>query len=342
MKQRDARSLSGSAQEELRRCAVKAVLDGKSQTEVAKALEVSRQAVNQWVQAYRRSGEKSLRSRERGRPFGGTLSSRQERYIAKAVIGKRPNQLRLPFYLWTREAVGRLIYEKYGVQLSVWTVGRYLKRWGFTPQKPSRRAFKQSEYKIEIWLAEQYPAIKKQAQNEKAEIFWGDEMGLRSDHVSGCSYGRKGQTPVIPTTGDRFSCNMISAITNRGTLYFMVFKDRFKTDVFLDFLRRLIRQAQHKVFLIVDGHPVHRAKKVKKWLAKYSDRICLFFLPPYCPELNPDEYLNNDVKNNAVGRKRAGNLRDMISNVRSHLRSRQKTPTLIKKFFHAPKVRYAA
>ena len=135
---------------------------------------------------------------------------------------------------------------------------------------------------------------------------------------------------------------MISALTNRGTLYFMVFKDRFKTDVFLDFLRRLIRQAQRKVFLIVDGHPVHRAKKVKKWLEKHKDRVRMFFLPPYSPELNPDEYLNNDVKSNAVGRKRAGTLRLMLRNVRSHLRSRQRTPDIVKNFFKAPKIQYAA
>jgi transposase len=342
MKTRDARSLSSSAQEELRRRAVKAVLEGKSQSEAAKIFGVSRQTVNEWVQAYRKAGEKALRAKRKGRPYGGSLDSKQERRMAKIVIDKRPNQLKLPFYLWTREAVGQMIKQKLGIELSVWTVGRYLKRWGFTPQKPIRRAYERSDFKVQRWLKEEYPAIKKQAALEKAEIFWADEMGLRSDHTSGKTYGRKGHTPVVPITGDRFSCNMISALTNRGTLYFMVFKDRFKTEVFLDFLRRLIRQAQQKVFLIVDGHPVHRAKKVKRWLEKHKDRICMFFLPPYSPELNPDEYLNNDVKSNAVGRKRAGTLRQMLRNVRRHLRSRQKTPAIVRNFFRAPNVKYAA
>ncbi len=312
METKDARSLAPIAQQELRQRAVKAVLDGKTQIEVARLFGVTRQALGLWVKAYREGGSRALKQKRRGRPPGGSLDAKQERRMAKIVIDKRPNQLKLPFYLWTREAVVQMIKEKLEIELSVWTVGRYLKKWGFTPQKPIRRAYERSDFKVQRWLTEEYPAIKKQAAHEKAEIFWADEMGLRSDHTSGKTYGRKGQTPVVPITGDRFGCNMISALNNRGTLYFMVFKDRFKTDVFLDFLRRLIRQAKRKVYLIVDGHPVRRAKKVKLWLEKHKDRIRMFFLPPYSPELNPDEYLNNDVKSNAVGRKRAGTLRQML------------------------------
>ena len=283
METKDARSLAPIAQQELRQRAVKAVIEGKKQVEVAQMFGVTRQALGRWVKAYREGGLRALNQKKQGRPSGGSLNPKQERRMAKIVIDKRPNQLKLPFYLWTREAVVHLIKEKLGIELSIWTAGRYLKRWGFTPQKPVRRAYERSEFRVQRWLNEEYPVIKKQAAIEKAEIFWADEMGLRSDHTSGTTYGRKGQTPVVPITGDRFSCNMISALTNRGTLYFMVFKDRFKTDVFLDFLRRLIRQAQRKVFLIVDGHPVHRAKKVKKWLEKHKDRVRMFFLPPLQP-----------------------------------------------------------
>jgi transposase len=238
--------------------------------------------------------------------------------------------------------VGQLIERRFGIRLSIWTVGRYLARWGFTPQKPVRRAFEKSPEQVRHWLEQKYPAIRRQAKREGAEIYWGDEMGLRSDHAAGRSYGRRGQTPVIPGTGQRFGCNMISAITNRGRLNFMVFKKRFRVDVFLDFLKRLVRQTKRKAFLIVDGHPVHRSKKAKVWLKNKSHRIRLFFLPSYSPELNPDEMLNQDIKSNAVGRQRARKQDELISNVRGYLYSRQRQPHIVKKYFEESHVQYAA
>jgi len=205
-----------------------------------------------------------------------------------------------------------------------------------------RRAFEQNPEEIRRWLEEEYPMIQKQARREKAEIYWGDEMGLRSDHAVGRSYGLCGQTPVIPGTGQRFGCNMISSITNRGRLNFMVFKKMFRSEVFTDFLRRLVRQSKHKIFIIVDSHPVHRSRKVKKWLEKNNHHIHLFFLPSYSPELNPDEVLNQDVKSNAVGRRRASNKQELISNVRKYLRSRQRQPRIVRQYFKEKHVRYAA
>lgn len=342
MKIRDARSLPTVAQEDLRCKEVKAVLEGKKQVEIAKIFGVTRQAVGKWVKAYREGGTRILKAKPKGRPKGGTLLPWQAAQIAKAVIDRHPEQLKLPFYLWTREAVSELIERKFGVLLSVWTVGRYLKRWGFTPQKPLRRAFERDPNAVRRWLEEEYPAIRKQAKTEGAEIYWGDEMGLRSDYVVGRSYGRRGETPVIPGTGQRFGCNMISAITNRGRLNFMVFNRLFRVDVFLDFLKRLVRQAERKVFLIVDGHPVHRSGKAKAWLKKNDHRICLFFLPAYSPELNPDEMLNQDVKSNAVGRRRAHNQDELLKNVRGYLRCRQHQSHVVKKYFEEQHVRYAA
>ncbi len=191
------------------------------------------------------------------------------------------------------------------------------------------------------WLQQEYPAIKRQATRERAEVYWGDEMGLRSDHQTGTSYGRRGQTPVIPGTGKRFGCNMISAITNRGRLAFMVFKQRFTGAVMLDFLRRLLRHAQRKVFLIVDGHPVHRSGKVRAWIEKHKRRIRLFQLPGYSPELNPDELVNQDVKSNAVGRRRPRDQEELLDNVRSYLRSTQKHPAVIISYFQEKHVSYA-
>jgi transposase len=342
MRINDTRSLPAVAKETLRLRAVEAVLNGRSQVEVAKLFGVTRQAVGKWIKKYRISGMKGLKARQQGRPKGGSLLPWQAAQIVRTITDRCPEQLKLPFYLWTREAVAQLIERRFGIQLSVWTVGRYLARWGFTPQKPLRRAYEQKPAEVERWLKEEYPAIRKKAKQEKALIYWGDEMGLRSDHVAGRSYGRRGQTPVIPGTGQRFRCNMISSITNKGRLNFMVFKKKFRADVFIDFLRRLIKQNDQKVFLIVDGHPVHHAKKVARWLKKNEHKIRLFYLPGYSPELNPDEMLNQDVKSNAVGKRRAHNQNELVKNVRSFLRGRQRKPHIVKKYFQEKHVRYAA
>jgi transposase len=339
---RDARSLPAVAQEDIRIKAVRAVLDGKKQVEVAKMFGITRQAISKWVKAYREDGTKSLKAKKRGRPRGGSLLPWQAAQIARTILDRTPEQLKLPFYLWTREAVANLVERRFGIRLSIWTIGRYLARWKFTPQKPIRRAFERNPEQVRRWLEEQYPEIRKQAKGERAEIYWGDEMGLRSDHAVGRSWGRRGQTPIIPGTGKRFSCNMISAITNRGRLNFMVFKGRFSADIFLDFLKRLIRQVKRKVFLITDGHPVHRSSKVKKWSKQNEHRFRLFFLPAYSPELNPDEVLNQDVKSNAVGRRRAYNQHELMANVRSFLRSRQRQPKIVQSYFNEKHVRYAA
>jgi transposase len=342
MKTKDFRSLHSQAQEDLRMKAVKAVVEGKTRMEVARIFGVTRESVGAWVKRYKEGGRKVLKARRRGRPKGGSLLPLQAAQIVRFITNKRPEQLNLPFYLWTREAVVQLIQKRFGISLSIWTAGRYLACWGFTPQKPVRRAIEQDKRAVLRWLEEEYPAIRSRAKREKAEIYWGDEMGLRSDNTTGRSFSRRGQTPVIPGTGKRFGCNMISAITNRGRLNFMVFKKRFRVNVFMDFLRRLLRQARRKVFLIVDGHPVHRAIKLKNWLKKNESRIRLFYLPGYSPELNPDEMLNQDVKSNAVGRRRAYHQDELISNLRSYLRSRQKKPYIVRNYFNEEHVRYAA
>ena len=342
MKIKDARSLPPVAQEDLRIKAVKAVLSGMKHVEAAKLFGVARQTVDRWVKSYQEGGFAALKARKQGRPRGGSLLPWQAAQIAKAVVHRHPDQLKLPFYLWTREAVADYIERRFGIRLSVWTVGRYLKRWGFTPQKPVRRAFEQNPKEVQRWLKEEYPAIRKQARLEGALIHWGDQTGLRSDATVGRTYGRRGHTPVIPGTGKRFSCSMISAITNQGHMNFMVFKEKFDSDVFITFLGRLIRQVSRKVFLIVDRHPVHRSGKVKSWLETHTDSIRMFYLPGYSPELNPDEYLNQDVKSNAVGRRRAGNQKELMKNVRSYARSRQCMPRVVQNYFQVPHVRYAA
>lgn len=342
MKTKDFRSLSSQAQEEIREKAVKAVSGGITQEKAAVLFGITRQAVCGWVNAQRKGGAKALKARKRGRPAGGSLKAWQGTQIARIVIDRNPDQLKLPFYLWTREAVCGLIERKFGIRLSVWTVGRYLKRWGFTPQKPIRRAFEQNKEEVERWLKEEYPQIKRRAKAEKAQIYWGDEMGLRSDHATGTSFSPKGKTPIIMGTGKRFGCNMISSITNKGKMYFMVFKSRFNVGIFMDFIKRMKRQLRNKIFLIVDSHPVHRSHKVKNWLKANKKRIAMFFLPGYSPELNPDELLNQDVKSNGLGRKRAHHQDELVDNIRGYLKSRQRQPKIIKSFFQEEHVKYAA
>jgi transposase-like protein len=248
----------------------------------------------------------------------------------------------LPFYLWTRAAVAQLIKREYGIQVSLTSVGRYLKAWGLSVQKPVRRAYERNDEAIVRWLEEDYPAIARQAKREKAAIYWGDEMGLRSDHVSGTSYAPVGQTPVIRATGQRFGCYMISAITNKGALSFMVFTGKFKAAVFVDFMRRLLKHAKGKVYLIVDGHPVHKSRLANVFVTRNAKRLRLILLPGYCPELNPDELLNQDVKTNALGKSRPRDKAEMISTVRSHLHRRQKQPDVVRNLFHEKHVQYAA
>lgn len=342
MESQDFRSLTGEAQETIRRKAVAAVQSGVSQVDTAKLFGVTRQAIGKWMAAYHDKGRAALKAKKKGRPAGGQLKGWQAARITRDVIDNCPDQLKLPFYLWTREAVGTLIERRYGIKLSVWTVGRYLARWGFTSQKPIRRAFEQDTEAVKKWLEQDYPDIKANAKRSGAEIYWGDEMGVRSDHATGRSYGKRGKTPVIPGTGKRFGCNMISAITNRGRLFFMVFKSRFIASVFIQFLRRLRKQISRKIYLIIDSHPVHRSAAVRKEIEKYEGELTLFFLPGYSPELNPDEYLNQDVKSNAVGRRRPGTQQEMIKNVRGYLRSTQRMPDIVQNYFNAKPVRYAA
>jgi transposase len=310
--------------------------------EAARVFGVSRQSVNAWHQRWRQGGRRALRSRPRGRPRRIRLHPHEAATVVRLITDRCPDQVKLPFALWTREAVRGLIAQRCGVRLSVWTVGRYLRRWGFTPQKPLRRAYERDPLAVRRWLREQYPAIRALARREGATIFWGGETGMRSDHQAGRSWGRRGKTPVIPGTGQRFRCNLISAITNRGQLAFMVFERQFTAAAFLVFLRQLLRHAGRKVFLIVDEHPVHTSAAVARWVERHHQRLRLFFLPGYSPDLNPDEFLNQDVKTNAVGRKRPRDRVEPMSNVRRYLWSTQRRPKKVRRYFHHPNVRYAA
>ena len=339
----DARTLEPSALHLLRRQVVRAVRGGMTQTEAARTFGASLRAVSKWRRLDRDGGLRALTLKRRGRrPGQGHLSGTRATRIRSMIVGKLPDQLKLPFYLWTRAAVASLIAREYGIAVSLVTVGRYLRAWGLSPQKPVRRAYERNDAAITRWLKQEYPAIARQAKRDKAAIYWGDEMGLRSDHVTGTSYAPVGRTPVVRATGQRFGCNMISAITNKGALAFMVFEGKFKASVFVTFLQRLLKQVAGKIYLIVDGHPVHKSGAATRGAAKHSSRLRLIRLPGYCPELNPDELLNQDVKTNGLGKSRPTNRTELLAIVRRHLYRRQKQPQVITNLFREKHVRYAA
>jgi transposase len=221
-------------------------------------------------------------------------------------------------------------------------VGSYLERWGFTPQKPLKKAYEQRPAAVQKWLDEEYPLIEKLAKQQGGEIHWGDETGLRSDAQHGRSYAPKGQTPVIRLSAKRASINMISTITNQGKVRFMIYQDTMNAKRLIKFLKQLIKDAGRKVFLILDNLRVHHSKPVKEWLARHTRQIAVFFLPAYSPELNPDEYLNCDLKAGVHSRPPVRDRQGLKRNVSSHMRMLQKSPARVRKYFEHKKIAYAA
>lgn len=340
MIKQDARKLDHKTLEAIRIRAIQQVQGGESPEVIIKALGFSRRCIYLWLAAYRSGGWDALKAgRLMGRPK--KLSGVQIKWIYKTVTGKSPLQLKFPFALWTRDMIRTLIRRKYGIRLSLASVGRLLAQLGLTCQKPLAKAFEQNPSLVQKWLRKEYPAIQKQAKREGAKILFSDESGVRSDFHAGTTWAKVGQTPVVRHTGRRFSMNMISAVGARGELRFMVTSKRLGSRLFLEFLKRLIRNTPHKIFLIVDGHPAHRAKAIQAFLKK-TDRLKLFFLPPYSPELNPDEHVWNDVKNNAVGRSLIETQADLKTAILSRLRHLQKKPAKIRSFFQSKTTRYAA
>lgn len=339
----DSRSLTPEAQAALRIRTIHAIRGGMRRGKAAETFQVTTQAIRNWYRKFEKGGWDALTGKPRGRPkTGGILKGWQAARICQMIRDRVPDQLRMPFVLWTADAVRELISRKYGVKVSTRTVQRYLKAWGFTPQKPVRQAYERNPKAVERWLKKEYPDLVKRAKAENASIFWGDEMGVRSDHQAGRFYSPKGKTPIRQGTGRRFSANMLSIISNRGKMAFMVFTGKFKSKVLLSFLSRVIRHVKRKVILILDSHPVHKSKETGKWLEAHEDQIEVVFLPAYSPELNPDEMLNQDVKANAVGRQKPRTQMEMTHNLRSFLHRRQKMPHIVRRYFHEKSVRYAA
>ncbi len=337
----DARQLSHSLLTELRKRGVGSVQDGQSPEIVASALGINRATMYGWLARYRSGGWSSLNARKRGgrKP---KIDGKAMQWIYRTVTQKSPLQLKFPFALWTAKMVGQLIDQRFGVTLSKASMCRLLNQRGLTPQRPVWRAYQQRPDEVQKWLDEEYPRIRRLAQKRKAMIFFGDEASVRSDHHAGTAWAIRGETPVVSSTGARFGLNLISVVSAQGELRFMTVNSRVGAKVFIEFLKRLLHNAEREIFLIVDGHPAHKAKSVAIFVESMKDRLQLFFLPPYSPELNPDGRVWNDLKNKSVGRQRIYSPKQLYKSVISHLRSVQKSSHRVRSYFQNEPTKYAA
>ena len=345
MQARDFRSIGRAAQEELRRRALFLIEhEGLSQGQAAQMVGVHRQTVNSWVQRYRAQGEQGVLDGRRVSPRRGkgALSAEEAQQARAWIVEQTPDQLDLPFGLWTSRAVRELIARRLGQQLGLTAVQLYLQRWGLTPQKPLVRARQRQPAAIAAWLATSYPAIAKRAKAMRAVIYWGDETGISNQDQIGRSYAPKGQTPVITRSTKRITRSMISAVSNRGLMRFMLYEGALNADRFIAFLRRLIKDAGQKVILIVDNLKVHKAHKVQAWVKSHAHEIEIFYLPSYAPDHNPSKYLNNDLKQQLRQQPQSGSEQELVSRTQSVLRAIQRSPQRIRAYFRPEPVRYAA
>ena len=340
----NARLLNPTTQNYLRQQAIRLREQGKRMSEIATYLGIHRTTVSEWWRQYQLLGETALQQQKRGNKLGEgrTLTPGEEARVQQLMREHFPDALNIDSALWTRSAVQTLIACECGVEMPIRTVGEYLKRWGYTPQKPLKRAYEQDPQTVKAWVDIEYPAIEQRAQQENAEIAWGDESGLRSDAQVGRGYAPIGQTPEIQLNTQRASINYVASISNQGKVRFMLYTRKLTAQVFILFLERLIAKRTRKLIWIVDRHPVHRSTAVQQWLLEHQAKIELHWLPPYSPQLNPAEYLNCDVKQGVHSKPPTRNLSQLKGRVSSHLHKLQKLPARIIKYFKHPFIVYAA
>jgi transposase len=297
------------------------------------------------IDRFESGGWTNVRPTRRGRIKGDgrVLSAAQEQAIQRMIIDKRPEQLKMDFSLWSRAAVAQLIEQEFGIKLQVRSIGKYLTRWGFTPQKPIKRAYEQSPAAVRAWIEGEYPGIEQRARAEGGEIHWGDETALVNTDVRGRSYAPSGKTPVaLAVGGTRQKLSMIATVTNQGKTRWMIIDEAFDAQKLIEFLQALIKDAGKKVFLILDNLRVHHSKLVKAWVNERKDKIELFYLPSYSPELNPEERLNADLKQEMGKRvpvRTKAKLRDAAN---EHMMKLEQNPERVMSYFQDSRVRYAA
>ena len=345
MDKEDARTQSREVLHERRKQVIRLHRQGMNAVQIVAQTGLSRCAVDVALRLYKLGGISALKPKVRGKKIGKgrSLSPEQEQAIQRMICDQRPEQLKMDFALWSRPAVMQLIEQEYGLKLSIRAVGNYLKRWGFTPQKPIKKAYEQRPDAVQKWLNEEYPAIEKRARAEDAEIHWGDETALVNTDVRGRSYAPAGQTPVAYAVGGtRQKLSMIATVTNQGKTRWMIIDESFDAAKLIEFLQALIQDADRKVFLILDNLRVHHSKLVKEWVAEHQHEIELFYLPSYSPELNPEERLNSDLKQ-AMGSKVPARTKIKLKAAAiDHMTKLENNPQRVMSYFRDPKVAYAA
>ena len=348
MEKQDARKLEPAAQYELRKQVIRAWKRGRNRVQISEEVGLSYVAVCSIVKRYRMSADPSIRALapgRRGRREGEarTLTAEQEAHIQRLICEKRPEQLKMEFALWSRAAVVQLVERECGIKLSVRGMGNYLKRWGFTPQKPIKKAYEQRPEAVKAWLDNEYPAIEQRAKAEGAEIHWGDETAVVNTDVRGRSYAPAGKTPVtFAVGGTRQKLSMIATVTNQGKTRWMVIDEAFNADKLIEFLGALIKDAGRKVFLILDNLRVHHSRVVKAWVAERTDKIELFYLPSYSPELNPEERLNADLKQALYTKVPVRTKAKLKAATAEYMQTLENSPECVKTYFQDPRVKYAA
>jgi transposase len=339
----DARKLSPAEKETLRKKIVRLMKKHGDAKVVKEMCECSvRHVYNVW-KTYNEEGIDGIKAKKVGRKAdSGSLTVEQQKKVQKCLIDKDPNQMKLPGFLWNRSNIQGLINQLFKVTLTLQAIGKYLKKWGFTPQRPIKRNYKQNPDEIKEWLEVEYPKIKARAKTENAEINWGDETGCQneSNYIKG--YAPRGQTPVLPVGNEHLRVNMISAITNQGKLRFMFYREKMNAKMLIKFMRRLIKGATRKIFFILDNLKAHHAKIVTEWVKEHKDEIEVFYLPKYAPEYNPDERLNGNLKRELANKGFSKNADELESNARGTMKSFQKNPTHVAAFFRDASVKYAA
>jgi transposase len=344
MEKMDFRKLSNNERFIIRKRAIGLIKAGKKQIFIAELFGVRTATVCDWVKLYNHLGINGLKDNKRGVTSESKklLNKQQEKLIQNMILDTMPDQLKLPYALWTRKAVKELVLKEFGIELAINTMGDYLRKWGYTPQKPKKRAYEQNPKAVQKWLSEEYPAIVKKAKKENAEIHWGDETGSRNSNQHGRSFAPKGRTPIKKSMAKRFSVNMISTVTNKGKVEFMIYSGSMNTERLIEFMQQLIKEKDRKTFLILDNLRVHHSKIVKEWVSKNIESIELFYLPSYSPEKNPDEYLNCDLKYGLSDTPSPKNEEQLRNNVENHMVMLQGDQERVKKYFNHEDIKYAA
>lgn len=340
----DTRSLPDEVVEQLRQRAIRARQKGYPAQDIADILGLTKETVSRWWTAFQQGGPEALPGAKTGKPTGSgrTLSLQQENRLKKWITEKCPDDLGIASSLWTRRAVAELIEAEFEIDMPIRTVGEYLSRWEFTPQKPLTRAYEQDPEAVRRWLEEEYPEIEAEAHREGGEIYWGDETGVFAKDVRGRSYAPRGDTPEVKASGKREKVNMISAITAQGQIRWMLYEGTMTGVRFIEFLERLIARSEKKIFLIVDNLRAHDTAQVRRWLSRHNGQIKVCSLPAYSPELNPDEYLNADLKGTVHQAHLPRNQGELKSNVMSCMRKIANLSGRVASYFQHAEVQYAA